>query len=275
MKVLRFISCSRLLVAIAAGAMLLSTVGSASAALHTFTNAELTTDFEKSGNMLNSASHDREQNFDVTGTQIDINEASRTTGSAGQELFGIDGYPSFLTDGYRLQVDLLDIDWDGGTTARVGLMTSSAIPAGGPTSGDVRSMGDYFYWAYRAGSVMAGMYTSGGIEQEGGTVSIGTVYNPTTNPNGIVGGLYMERNGGAWDLGWIDKDGNDMYVQSRSTINGDAITTDGTYVGLYSDMRSASEVRILDNLSYGFVPEPTSFVLFGLGALGLACARRR
>ena len=236
--------------------------------------ADVITDFSnfaESGNMLNSASHDREQNFNVLGTDITIVHDSITTGSAGQEMFGTTEFASFLTDGYRLEVELVNIDFQVGSanTERVGLLTASSIPAGGPASGDVRSMGDYFYWAYQAGSVRAGMYTSGGVEEEGGFVSVGQV--------GIdITGLYMVRNGGQWDLGYIDENGLDVYVQSRSSINGEAITTDGTVIGLYSDMRTNNSVYELRNLSYTApVPEPGSFAVIGLSIAGLAFVSRR
>ena len=233
-----------------------------SAHLAVVSDAQVITDFSKftdSLNMLNSASHDREQAFEIDGTQINIVESEAPfNGSASQQLFGTDEFPAFTTEGYRLSVDFTEIDWDlnrlGSTNSRAGLMTSSAIPDGGTTSGDVRADGDYFYWVYRAGSVMAGMYTFDGIEQEGGLVSIGQAPDPVNDVEGVVHGLYMERvadNGGSWDLGWIDADGNDVFVQNRNTINGVDITADGTYVGLYSDMRTHTATVVFDNLSYG------------------------
>lgn len=252
-------------------------------------NAAVVSDFSsfsESGNMLNSASHNREQAFNTSGTEIDIvQSAAPTAGSASQEIFGTNEFTPFTTIGYRLSVEFTAIDWDlsgsGSTNARAGLMTSSTIPAGGPTSGDVRSAGDYFYWAYRAGSVQAGMYTSGGVEQEGGLVSVGQAPDPANMVTGVITGLYMERvadNGGSWNLGYLDANGDDVFVQNRSTINGQAITTDGSYVGLYSDMRASTTTVTFNNLSYGLVtaiPEPSSFALCFLGLASVAVRRRR
>ena len=217
------------------------------------------TNFEKSGNMLNSASHNREQNFATSGTDITITEASFTTGSAGQEVWGSSEFTSFTTDGYRLQVefDLADIIRTN-TNARVGLMTSSAIPAGGPSSGDVRNSTDYLYWAIRGGSVQFGGFPNGGAEVESDLFGIGTSGTD-------VSGLYMERNATGWDLGYLDLAGNDVlayeYVVGQSVGGVTAtINPDGTYVGLYSDFRVSSDSYGLSNLSYGVtaIPEPSS-----------------
>ena len=203
--------------------------------------------FTKSGNMLNSASHNREQDFSVNeGDIIVSNLIPPTTGSAGQEIFGTTEFTSFLTDGFRLQVEFLNIDFQQpmGNTERIGLVTSSTVPAGGPASGDVRSAGDYFYWVYQTDQVRAGMFTSDGIEEEGGFVFAGEVGTDIT-------GLYMERVGDAWDLGYLDGSGQDVFVQTRSTINEVDITTDGSVIGLYSDMRNDASVFELTNLAYG------------------------
>ena len=218
--------------------------------------------FTESGNMLNSAVHNREQDFDVNPVAIDgptitITHDSVTTGTASQEIFGTSEFTPFTTLGYRLQVDLTTIDFEEpgtGFNERVGLVTASTVPAGGPSSGDVRTAGDYFYWVYRGdpGVVMAGMYTSGGIEEEAGLISVGAVGTDIT-------GLYMERvndisNGDSWDLGYIDENGEDVFVQNRATINGETITTDGSVIGLYSDMRDNASEFTLQNLSYTFIP---------------------
>lgn len=257
----------RAFIGVLSSSLLLAMAGAADAALTIVTDFS---NFSESGNMLNSASHDREQSFTPTGSNLVIAHDSISTGSASQEIFGSNQFTPFTTDGYRLQVDLLGALQEGGNNERFGLMTSSAIPAGGPSSGDVRSAGDYFYWAYRGASVQAGMYTSGGVEQEGGLVSIGVIGTDVT-------GLYMERNGGAWDLGFIDENGDDIFVQSRSTINGDAITTDGSFIGLYSDMRSNNSQFSLSNLSYGTtsVPEPGSLAVVAVSGLSCVFRRRR
>lgn len=245
MKLVKFFTC------LASIAML---AGTASAVVVTdFSN------FSESGNMLNSASHDREQDFSTSGATITITDpvdGLPTVGSASQEIFGTSEFTSFTTLGYRLEVDLTTVDFQQPGTAfteRVGLVTASTVPAGGPSSADVRSAGDYFYWVYRGdpGVLQAGMYTSGGIEEEAGLISVGAIGTDIT-------GLYMERvndisNGDSWDLGYIDENGEDVFVQNRATINGEAITTDGSVIGIYSDMRDSSSTFVLDNLSYGFI----------------------
>ncbi|MCA9137821.1 MAG: PEP-CTERM sorting domain-containing protein [Planctomycetales bacterium] len=234
--------------------------------------------FAESGNMLNSASHNREQNFATSGTTITITEASRSVGSAGQELWGSSEFASFTTEGYRLQVEfnLADIVRSQ-TNARVGLMTSSALPAGGPTSGDVRNSTDYLYWTIQGGSVRFGGFPNGGAEVESNLFGIGSSGTD-------VSGLYMARTATGWDLGYLDLAGNDVlayeYVPG-TTVGGKlaTINPDGTFVGLYSDMRVSTDSYGLSNLSYGLVtaiPEPSSaFACCILGAFAITRRRRK
>lgn len=285
MKVLRFVSCSRLLVAIAAGAMLLSTVGSASAAV--LNNADLGT-FSETGNMLPGTSHNREAEFAVSGNSITVTDPAGdglpTNGSANQEMFLSSSFVPFNSAGLRYQLNF-DTDfattWQnfGGSSERFGLAVASAIPVGGPASGNVRpDAGGIFVWGIRSGNALNSyLYTAGGTETN---ADAGT---NLSGANASALGIFMEytdTGGGSgdqsgWNLGFIDGSGTDQIVQFRNTVNGTAIDADGSVIGLYIDMRDERTVLSIDSLEYGFVPEPTSFVLFGLGALGLACGRRR
>lgn len=209
--------------------------------------------FTESGNMLNSASHDREQDFTVSGGQIDVTHNSIATGSAGQEIFGSSEFTSFTTDEQRFQVLFTDWNGQGGSNERIGLVVASAVPAGGPASADVRSSGDYFYWVVRNNNLFeAGMFTAAGIEETASTAA--SLTGPLVadgSGNHKITGLYMERNGGAWDLGYIDITGADVFVETRTAINGETITTDGSVIGLYSDMRNDASSFTFDDMRYG------------------------
>lgn len=226
----------------------------------TTAQAQVITDysnFSESGNMLNSASHNREQNFSVDtgavgGPTITITNDAGTTvtaGTASQEIYGSTEFTAATTQGYRLQVDLVDIDFQVGSsnTERVGLVVADSVPMGGPTSGDVRNF--YFYWVYRADAVMAGLFNDFGEEEEASPIQIGNVGE-------VISGLYMERvidesNGPSWDLGYIDTEGNDVFVQNRAAVNGVPIETTGDVIGIYSDLRTDTSSYTLQNLSYG------------------------
>lgn len=233
----------------ASSAVLALTAGSAHAAVISDFSS-----FNETGNLLTSP-NTIEQSFTPSGTSVVVDYVSGS--GAGQEYYMSDAFATFGV-GSRISLDL-----DSFTSSSGSETIAIAIGNREDIQNDISSPRIYWGWRPSNSSELVARSSSGS-----GTTDQ-SFNTGTTDPDTV----FIERTATGWSFGSITSAVTTYHLTDVTSINGTDITTDGTAIGLYSDMRSSNSTWTVSNLDAELVPEPGSLALLGLG--GLLIARRR
>lgn len=215
--------------------------------------------FSESGNLL-TGSNDRQQTFTPTGGSVTVTTAtSENNNIAGQETYMSDEFPT-LTTGYRITLDLTSANFANSSDVIALAVASTETPG---------TRNNLLVWGWRTTTMYATVF-------DGGT---GNRFQQLAYPGGErPDSVFIERTATGWNLGSIEGVTETLFFTNISTFDSNPptstinITADGTAFGLWSDMRNNASTWTVNNLTV--VPEPSTALLGGLGALLLLRRRR-
>jgi hypothetical protein len=204
------------------------------------------------------------QTFSTTtgvGTNSVIADAG-TGSTAGQAVYLSDSY-SLKTAGSRISASLGSLTGTPASSQGIGLAVASIEAVTSRTNLIT------FYWRYNNATTGTLTYATFG-ELSSDTTSVSTATYTKADPASAPDALFIERTATGYILGSIE--GVTETTLYSLTIGVGNVTADGTAVGIYSDARNADNVNTLINFAH--VPEPSTALLGGLGALFLLRRRR-
>ena len=211
--------------------------------------------FSETGNLLTSP-NTREQTFTPSAGSITVTSASGS--NAGQEYYMSDAFASFGV-GSRISLDLSSF-----TSSSASETIAITIANREDIQNDTGS--SRIYWGWRPSNTNE----LNALSFDGAGNAITQPFNSgTTVPNSV----FIERSANGWTFGSITGVTETIHLNEVTQINGVNITTDGSAIGLYSDMRDNSTWTV-SNFDAVLVPEPSSSLLL-LSGVGLMVARRR
>lgn len=193
--------------------------------------------FSESGNLL-TGTNTREQSFTPGVSPAGSVTVANVSGSnVGQETFLSAEFPT-LTTGDRISVNLTSATFNHSADS-IGLAIGNTET---PTSRT-----NILVWGWRSGTMYLTNFDAAGAN---------TSLMPASPVSGRPDSVFIERTATGWTLGSIKGSTETMFYTNIVAVGSTAITTNGSAIGFWSDMRTTTSTWTVGNMIRSNTPPP-------------------